>query len=114
MAKGKTSSASQKAQYTAYKTENRALKNKAARLARHQKNHPNDSVAQGATASGHTRKTPLDKGGWLKRQLSSVAGYLNVPPQDVPYGPFLQQRIAKAKSHFTGTVNQMAYMKKGK
>lgn len=114
MAKGKTSSASQKAQYTAYKTENRALKNKAARLARHQKNHPNDSVAQGATASGHTRKTPLDKGGWLKRQLQSIASYLNVPPQDVPYGPFVQQRIAQAKSHMTHTMNEMQFKQKKK
>ena len=114
MAKGKSSSASKKAQFAAYKTENRALKNKALRLARHQKAHPDDTVAQSAKASGHTRKAPFDKGGWLKRQLQSVAAYLNVPPQDVPYGPFVQQRIAQAKSHMTHTMNEMQFKQKKK
>ena len=55
-------SAGKKAQYTKYQATDSAKKNKQRRLARHQKNHPNDAQAANAVASGHTRKTPGPNG----------------------------------------------------
>lgn len=54
----KKQSKSQKAQFTGYKADNTALKNKARRLAKHVKNHPGDDQASKSVASGHTRKAP--------------------------------------------------------
>ena len=52
----KKQSKGQKAQFTGYKADNQALKNKARKLAKHVKNHPNDAQASKSVASGHTRK----------------------------------------------------------
>lgn len=55
-------SAAQKANYSRYKTENRASKNKAAKIARHMKSHPNDgqSSAQRAGARAGFSNDRLD------------------------------------------------------
>jgi hypothetical protein len=59
----KTRSASTKAQLTAYKAENRAAKNKARKLEKHLRNHPNDIEASKVDPSTlrHSRKPPAGK-----------------------------------------------------
>lgn len=49
-----------KGKYAAYKTENRVAKNRAAKLARHLKRNPNDTVASKAVKAkrAQVRKTP--------------------------------------------------------
>lgn len=73
MAKKKTS-AMAKAQYSMYKDSDRARKNKARRLAKHQRKHPNDAQAAKAVAQGHTRKTPLGRGPAVKETGLIVVG----------------------------------------
>lgn len=64
MAKGKSSSASKKAQHAAYTAQSRCEKNRARKLARHMRNHPNDAQAESATKNikGHIRKAAGSKG----------------------------------------------------
>ncbi len=59
----KTKSASQKLQSAAYKADSRAAKNRARKLARHMKKHPNDAQAERMVGKAHTyRKAPRVKG----------------------------------------------------
>lgn len=57
-----------KAQYAAYKAKGSATKNKARKLAKHLKKHPNDAQAQEVVRTGvvgHKRKNPTAKNGWV-------------------------------------------------
>jgi len=58
---------SQKNYYAAYET--KAAKNRARRLAKHQKNHPNDT--QGGNTS-YRKSTPKDISGWLTASVDSI------------------------------------------
>lgn len=53
----KKTSASAKAQLAAYKSDNRFVKNKIAKLERHLKNYPNDEIAQAALKSAPNAKS---------------------------------------------------------
>lgn len=56
--------------FATYKT--KAAKNRAKRLARHMKNHPNDSQAKNA-GTEYRRKTPQKRGGWLtKKEVNEI------------------------------------------
>lgn len=54
----KKKSTKTKASAIAYKAENRSVKNKAIKLARHQKEHPNDTIEVGQKPD-YTRRKPL-------------------------------------------------------
>lgn len=114
MAKGKGTTAGRKAQYTAYRVENRAQKNKEKRLERHKRLHPNDHQAQGASASGHTRTTPVNKNGWTQRQMRGLTEFTRTDlgqGEYLPYGPYNSQRIAQGAKHWRGTLNELKYNK---
>lgn len=84
MAKGKVSSKSEKDRYTRYKTSGLFAKNKARKIARHAKKHPNDAVALKALARGnfsYSRKTPKSSQ-WSKSEktlVTLIGSYLKRP-----------------------------------
>lgn len=129
MAVKKSASASKKAQAATYKTLCKAGKNKAAKLARHAKNHPNDIQAERAqkTALDHPgRKAPVrqkarlnpfinesdkialfDKDAsmtFANRSLNLLSGRLS------SVGRRIQEALAFGRS----VRNQVAYDSKGK
>ena len=68
---GKKRSFKGKAQYAIYDKEDRATKNRAAKLARHLKKHPNDEVASVAAKAkrGHTRTKSTKKGNFPDKKV---------------------------------------------
>lgn len=65
--------AGKKAKHTSYSMLNKATINKQKRVAKHLRKHPNDVQSQGATkATGHTRKKPTARLGWVKESLKAT------------------------------------------
>lgn len=77
-----------KGKFAVYKAENRVAKNRAAKLARHLKNNPNDTVAAKAAKAkrGNLRKTPTGthKPAPAKVKLRDASGKILPWPLFVP------------------------------
>ena len=76
-----------KGSYAAYKNENRVIKNRAAKLARHLKKHPLDAVAAKAskTKRGHLRKIPVAANSTVSKvKLRDASGKLIPWPTFTP------------------------------
>ena len=125
----KTAGDSKKAQATAYKTLGKAGKNKAAKLARHLKAHPNDvqaSKAVGTAANHKGRKQPMRTGARLnpyvgeqdriallekEKDMFVVSRSLNLLSGRISEAG---RRILKARSEERATRNQAQFDKAGK
>lgn len=84
---GKKKSYKGKKQYAAYKNEDRAAKNRAARLKRHLRKHPNDAqTAKSAKRPGVYKNKPMVKGHYPDAKVYTLdaAGHKEIMPDFKP------------------------------
>lgn len=69
----KSAHLSKKSHYTAYKAKDSAKVNKTRKLQKHLKLHPNDTQGTEALKNGvgRTRKTPINKNGWVTEEVKN-------------------------------------------
>lgn len=112
MAGSKRGGTSWKAGYTQYKARVQCDKNKARKLAKHLKAHPEDKQAAAAKPT-YGRSAPKVKGGWVTGAVfASFVQYLSIPEEgfvNVSRSRAVQKRLAQHKSADRARANERAY-----